>query len=252
MLHLLQIDTTSVVAKVGYINYMTHSVTMVIILMIGVAVAGVLAQLHLRGMVRKYSRMTTSKVLSGGAVVERMLREHAIYNVRIKRARSDQDDHFDHRTMTLTLSDDVYESCSIMAVATAAHECGYAVQYVTGYRPSYMRLRLVPVMKIASHLAGYVMLGGILFMAFTNSALLCWLGIMLVALAVLIAMMTLGVEYNATKRAISWFEECGEFTADELDDLHEALRWVARTPMIEALSEVVMLLYRITHIRNRR
>ena len=154
--------------------------------------------------------------------------------------------------MTINLSDDVYNSATITAVAVAAHECGHAVQHAEGYAPIQLRSQLVPIVNLSSKLAGWVILLGIVMMSFTNSATLCWVGIALVAVSALFAVVTLPVEYNASQRAIAWLESSDVLGDDELDGAHEALRWAARTYLVAALSAIVTILYYVALIKNRR
>ena len=252
MFHLLQVDTTVVATVRSYGAIMTNSVTMVVTLILCAVLMGILVMLHQRRAVRRYSRMTTSKMLSGGAVAQRLLRDHGIYNVRVKRVSGDKESCFNPRTMTVNLNDDVYDICSIMAIATAAHECGCAVQYVTGYRPAYMRLRLLPVMQYAAYLVGPVILAGVVLMLFSEGLVLSWVGIILQLLAVLLAVLMLRVELNAVKRAVAWFEDCGELTADDLDNVNEALRWSARRHLIDATSALMQFIFSIALIRSRK
>ncbi len=252
MLDILQIDTTAVMPSVSYSVIINNSVAMVATLVLGVALMGIVVLLRQRSAVRRYSRLATSRMLSGGAVAQRLLHDHGIYNVRVKRAVGDKESCFDPRTMTVTLNEDVYDVCSIMAIATAAHECGCAVQYVTGYRPAYMRLHLLPIMQCAVRFVGPVILAGVALMLFSKGLVLSWVGIMLLALAVLLAVLMLRVELNAVKRAVAWFEDCGELSAEELDNVNEALRWSARGHLIDAMSALMQFIYSIALIRSRK
>lgn len=249
---ILQVDIVDAAAALSYGDYMTDSLTLVIMLMVGVALAGAVVQMRLKAVMRRYAEMKAPRGLTGRAIAEQMLNSNGIYNVRIARVRGYLTDHFDPRTMTVYLSDEVYDRDSVTAVAVATHECGHAVQYVSGYRPIYLRMRLVPIINFSSRFAGPVILAGIAMMSFTQSAMLCWIGVAMIALSALFALVTLPVEYNASRRAVGWLKAGGMFTPTELSAANEALNWAAKTYLVAAVSALVTLLYHIVMIKNRR
>lgn len=228
------------------------SYTLAIILMVTVAVVGMIVQMRLKAVTRRYSEKPSPRGMTGREIAEKMLHDNGIYNVAVTHVKGHLTDHYNPTTMTINLSDDVYNSATITAVAVAAHECGHAVQHAEGYAPIQLRSRLVPIVNLSSKLAGWVILLGIVMMSFTNSATLCWVGIALVAVSALFAVVTLPVEYNASQRAIAWLESSDVLGDDELDGAHEALRWAARTYLVAALSTIVTILYYVALIKNRR
>lgn len=228
------------------------SYTLAIMLMVAVAVVGMIVQMRLKTVTRYYSEKPSPRGMTGRDIAEKMLHDHGIYNVAVTHVQGHLTDHFDPTTMTINLSDDVYNSATITAAAVAAHECGHAVQHAEGYAPIQLRSQLVPIVNLSSKLAGWVILLGIVMMSFTNSATLCWVGIALVAVSALFAVVTLPVEYNASQRAIAWLESSDVLEDNELDGAHEALRWAARTYLVAALSAIVTILYYVALIKNRR
>ena len=228
------------------------SYTLAIILMVAVAVVGMIVQIRLKAVTRRYSEKPSPRGMTGREIAEKMLHDNGIYNVAVTHVKGHLTDHYNPTTMTINLSDDVYNSATITAVAVAAHECGHAVQHAEGYAPIQLRSRLVPIVNLSSKLAGWVILLGIVMMSFTNSATLCWVGIALVAVSAFFAVVTLPVEYNASQRAIAWLESSDVLGDDELDGAHEALRWAARTYLVAALSAIVTILYYVALIKNRR
>ena len=228
------------------------SYTLAIILMVAVAVVGMIVQMRLKAVTRRYSEKPSPRGMTGREIAEKMLHDNGIYNVAVTHVKGHLTDHYNPTTMTINLSDDVYNSATITAVAVAAHECGHAVQHAEGYAPIQLRSRLVPIVNLSSKLAGWVLLLGIVMMSFTNSATLCWVGIALVAVSAFFAVVTLPVEYNASQRAIAWLESSDVLGDDELDGAHEALRWAARTYLVAALSAIVTILYYVALIKNRR
>lgn len=228
------------------------SYTLAIMLMVAVAVVGMIVQMRLKTVTRYYSEKPSPRGMTGRDIAEKMLHDHGIYNVAVTHVQGHLTDHFDPTTMTINLSDDVYNSATITAAAVAAHECGHAVQHAEGYAPIRLRSRLVPLVNLSSRIAGWVILLGIAMMSFTNSATICWIGIALVAMSALFAVVTLPVEYNASQRAVAWLESSGMLRDSELDGAHEALRWAARTYLVAALSAIVTILYYVALIKNRR
>lgn len=228
------------------------SYTLAIMLMVAVAVVGMIVQMRLKTVTRYYSEKPSPRGMTGRDIAEKMLHDHGIYNVAVTHVQGHLTDHFDPTTMTINLSDDVYNSATITAAAVAAHECGHAVQHAEGYAPIRLRSQLVPLVNLSSRIAGWVILLGIAMMSFTNSATICWIGIALVAMSALFAVITLPVEYNASQRAVAWLESSGMLRDSELDGAHEALRWAARTYLVAALSAIVTILYYVALIKNRR
>lgn len=228
------------------------SYTLAIMLMVAVAVVGMIVQMRLKTVTRYYSEKPSPRGMTGRDIAEKMLHDHGIYNVAVTHVQGHLTDHFDPTTMTINLSDDVYNSATITAAAVAAHECGHAVQHAEGYAPIRLRSQLVPLVNLSSRIAGWVILLGIAMMSFTNRATICWIGIALVAMSALFAVVTLPVEYNASQRAVAWLESSGMLRDSELDGVHEALRWAARTYLVAALSAIVTILYYVALIKNRR
>ena len=228
------------------------SYTLAIMLMVAVAVVGMIVQMRLKTVTRYYSEKPSPRGMTGRDIAEKMLHDHGIYNVAVTHVQGHLTHHFDPTTMTINLSDDVYNSATITAAAVAAHECGHAVQHAEGYAPIRLRSQLVPLVNLSSRIAGWVILLGIAMMSFTNSATICWIGIALVAMSALFAVVTLPVEYNASQRAVAWLESSGMLRDSELDGAHDALRWAARTYLVAALSAIVTILYYVALIKNRR
>jgi Zn-dependent membrane protease YugP len=228
------------------------SYTLAIILMVAVTVIGMIVQMRLKSVTRYYSERPAPRGMTGREIAEKMLHDNGIYNVAVTHVKGHLTDHFDPTTMTINLSDDVYNAATITAAAVAAHECGHAVQHAEGYGPIQLRSQLVPIVNLSSKIAGWVILLGVVLMTFTNSATLCWVGIALVAMSALFAMITLPVEYNASQRAVAWLESSDMLSDEELDGAHEALKWAARTYLVSTLSAIVTVLYYVVLINNRR
>ena len=224
-----------------------------IILMVIVAMLGMIVQMRLKSVMAKYSKEASPEGVSGKDVALRMLHDHGIYNVQVTHIRGHLTDHFDPVSMTVNLSDDVYQSRSITAAAVAAHECGHAIQHATGYAPVRLRSQLVPLVNLSSSIATWVIVLGIALMSVTGNAVLCWIGIALIALSAFFAIVTLPVEYNASARAVEWLQRSGLMNGQQLNDANVALKWAARTYLVAALSAIATLLYYVALIsRGRR
>lgn len=159
-------------------------------------------------------------------------------------------DHYDPRNKTLGLSDTVYNSSSVAAVGVAAHECGHAVQHSVGYAPLSIRGALVPVANFGSALSWPLIIIG-LFMGGQMSSLLINLGILLFSAAVLFQIVTLPVEFNASRRAVRVLETSGMLCPDEIGAVKKVLGAAALTYVASAASMILQLL-RLMIIGGRR
>ena len=230
----------------------TFTTSEAFILTIIIAIVGFFVQAHLQSVFKKYSQVMFPGGMTGAEVAEKMLRDHHIHNVKITHVGGHLTDHFDPRTMTVNLSDSVYSSRSIAAAAVACHECGHAIQHAHGYAPLKMRSALVPVVNFSSRMAQWIIILGLIMMSVSGSALVCWIGVAMIAMSALFSIVTLPVEYNASDRALEWLASSRTLQIDEMDGAKISLRWAARTYLVAALSAIASLLYYIALINNRR
>ena len=179
-----------------------------------------------------------------------MLNDNGIYDVQVTCIKGQLTDHYDPTKKTVNLSEDVYRSNSVSAAAVAAHECGHAVQHKEGYAPLRLRSTLVPAVNVSSKLSMIVIIIGLLLI--NAFPVLFWLGIAMFALVFLFSVVTLPVEFNASKRALSWLQSSNSLSQAELGQAKEALGWAASTYVVAALSSLVTLLYYIGLGSNRR
>lgn len=219
-----------------------------IMFLIGMAVSG-----RLKSKFKEYSEVPLSEGLSGKEVAERMLRENGIYDVQVISAQGFLSDHYNPADKTVNLSPDVYGGRSVASAAVAAHECGHAVQHATAYSMLQLRSKLVPVVQIGTTLSQWIILAGIGWMGFAggNQTLLL-IGIILFSTSTLFALITLPVEYDASRRALKWMEATHLTSRREHDQAADALKWAARTYLVAAISSVATLLYYILIFMNRR
>lgn len=223
-----------------------------IVLMAIIGVVGYVVQARLQSVFKRYSQVVSPGAMTGAELAEKMLRDHGIHNVKVTHVKGHLTDHFNPQTMTVNLSDSVYASRSVAAAAVACHECGHAVQHAVGYAPLRLRSQLVPVVNFTSKLSTWVILIGIAIMTATSSALVCWIGVGMVAMSALFSIVTLPVEYNASDRALEWLQRSGTLRGSEVDGARISLRWAARTYLVAALSAIATILYYIAMINSRR
>ena len=187
--------------------------------------------------------------MTGADVARLMLKDHGIYDVQVVPTNGSLTDHYNPATKTIALSEEVYASSSIAAAAVAAHECGHAVQHAYAYGPLSMRSALVPVVNFASNIVQWVLLAGVIFI--NTFPMLIWLGIALFACTTLFSFITLPVEINASKRAVSWLRNAGITDGRTSPMAVDALKWAAYTYVIAAVGSLATLLYYIGIARNR-
>lgn len=213
------------------------------IIMIGIMVLSFIIQNVLQSRFRKYSKVGLTNGMSGEEVAQKMLRENGIYDVQVVPTKGMLTDHYDPRTKTVALSEGVFASRSVAAAAIAAHECGHAIQHAYGYGPLRMRSALVPVVNFASNIVQWVLLAGVLLIKIFPGLLL--LGIGLFAITTFFSFITLPVEINASKRAVTWLADAG-ITDDKTRPMAiDALKWAAYTYVIAALGSLATLFYYI-------
>lgn len=220
-----------------YFYYGYHDKTYIIIII--AMVISLIATFRLRGTFSKYSRKNCSSGYNGAQAAERILRNAGIYDVSIERISGDLTDHYDPRTKTLRLSDSVYGKTSIAAVGVAAHECGHAIQDAKNYKPLRLRHAWVPVANIGSNFAIPVILFGC-FMGFDRT--LINIGIFMFSFAVLFQLITLPVEYNASKRAVKVLQETGILYGEEVKGAKKVLSAAALTYVAATIATILQLL----------
>lgn len=221
-----------------------------LLLTIIVAGVGFLVQLKLKSVTNKYSKVSSPGGLTGAQIAEKMLRDNGIYDVQVTHVKGQLTDHFNPSNKTVNLSDDVYGAATVTAAAVAAHECGHAIQHQVGYAPLKLRSTIVPIVNVSSMLSQIVIVVG-LMMIQTFPALF-WLGIVLFGVVFFFTVVTLPVEYNASRRALAWLESSGSLRSMEVSQAKEALTWAARTYLVAALSALASLVYYIMIGTSRR
>ena len=190
----------------------------------------------------KYSKIPLANGMSGKEIAEKMLRENGIYDVKVTSVQGFLSDHYNPANKTVNLSPDVYAGTSISAAAVAAHECGHAVQHATSYRPLMLRSKLVPAVQASSMLVNWILLAGMIVLATTQNPIILLIGIIVMSITVLFTLITLPVEFDASKRALVWLESTNVTNQAEYPKAKDALKWAATTYVVAALAAVVTLI----------
>ena len=202
---------------------------------------------------RRYSTQYSTRRITGADAAAKVLRNNGVQNVRIERISGNLTDHFDPKTNVIRLSDSVYDSTSTAAIGVACHEAGHAVQYATHYVPIKLRAAIIPVTNFGSKLAMPLILIGILLSFAGNlSYTLVYLGIACFSLSLIFQLITLPVEFNASRRAIRAIEDAGILSAQELVGARKTLKAAAMTYVAATAVSLAQLLRLIVLFGGRR
>jgi Zn-dependent membrane protease YugP len=202
-------------------------------------------QQKLKSKFSHYRNLHLGNRLTGREVAEKMLLDHGITDVRIIQTDGELTDHYNPLNKTVNLSKDVYHGENAAAAAVAAHECGHAVQHATAYSMLQLRSKLVPLQNVSATILNVVIFGAA-FVGFGFGCSSQWiLGIILACYTVitLFALVTLPVEFDASKRALVWMKQQNIVTGAELDGAQDSLKWAAMTYVAAAAGALVNLLY---------
>lgn len=210
---------------------------------------GIWAQNKVSSTYKKYSRTTCSRGYTGYQTARNMLDKNGLQDVRIERVKGNLTDHYDPRTNVVHLSEGVYDGNSVAAVGVAAHECGHAVQYATGYIPMKIRGAIIPVTNFGSKLAVPLVLAGLLLSWYP----LAYIGLIGYALIALFQLITLPVEFNASNRAVVTLSDMN-ITEAEQKGVKKVLNAAAMTYVAALIAAVTQLLHmlRVIGRRNNR
>ncbi len=215
-------------------------------LIIGLGMAlSLWAQARIKGTFRKYSRVATRSRMSGADVARGILEQNSIRGVQIEATRGSLTDHYDPRTRTLRLSESVYGSSSMAAFGVAAHEVGHAIQHASGYAPLAFRSAWVPVANLGGGLSMVVLilaavLGGAATAIGQTAALV---GVILFATTTVFTLVTLPVEFDASRRALRALESGGFVSSVELEGARKVLNAAALTYVAAFITSLLTLLY---------
>ena len=207
----------------------------------------------LKNKFKKYSKIPTNSGLSGKEIAQKMLDDHQINDVKIISVAGKLTDHYNPQDKTINLSADVYNGRHVSAAAVAAHECGHAVQHAKSYQWLQMRSQMVPAVNFSNKLMSMIMILGLIgagvlkMFPFTTIILVF---VILQAVVTLFTLITLPVEFDASRRALIWLKNSNISTEQEINYSEDALKWAASTYVVAALAAAAYLLYYLAILRD--
>lgn len=202
---------------------------------------------------KKYATQYSIRRITGAEAAARVLRNNGVQNVRIERVAGNLTDHFDPKANVIRLSDNVYSSTSTAAIGVACHEAGHAVQYATHYAPIKLRAAIIPITNFGSKLAMPLILLGIVLSFMGNfSYTLIYLGIACFGLSLVFQLITLPVEFNASRRAVRAISDAGILTQQELVGAQKTLKAAAMTYVAATAVALAQLLRLMILFGGRR
>ncbi len=226
-----------------------------LVLILPCMIFSMIASSRVNSTFQKYSQQYSQRRITGAEAARRVLAHNGVSGVRIERVAGNLTDHYDPRTNVIRLSDSVYSSTSTAAIGVAAHEAGHAVQYAVNYAPIKLRAAIIPLTNFGSKLAMPLILAGILLTFLGSfSTLLVYLGIGAFALSFVFQLITLPVEFNASRRAIRAIEDAQLLTAEEQRGAQNTLKAAAMTyvaAMSVALAQLIRLILIFGNRRRR-
>ena len=208
---------------------------------------------RLKNKFKKYSKIPTTSGLSGKEIAQKMLDDHQINDVKIISVAGKLTDHYNPQDKTINLSADVYNGRHVSAAAVAAHECGHAVQHAKSYQWLQMRSQMVPAVNFSNKLMSMIMILGLIgagvlkMFPFTTIILVF---VILQAVVTLFTLITLPVEFDASRRALIWLKNSNISTEQEINYSKDALKWAASTYVVAALAAAAYLLYYLAILRD--
>ena len=226
---------------------------MIWIIMILFMVVGGFVSSRLKSKFKKYSKIPTSSGFSGKEIAQKMLDDHKINDVRIISVAGKLTDHYNPQDKTINLSSDVYNGRHVSAAAVAAHECGHAIQHAKSYQWLQMRSQMVPAVNFSNKLMSMIMILGLIgagvlkMFPFTTIILVF---VILQAVVTLFTLITLPVEFDASRRALIWLKSSNISNEQELTYSEDALKWAASTYVVAALAAAAYLLYYLAILRD--
>ena len=205
------------------------------------------AQFKVKSSYNKYSQIANSRGMTGEDAARAVMSANDIIGVKIEHINGTMTDHFSPTENVIRLSDGVHRQTSIAAVCIAAHEAGHAVQHAQGYLPNKIRSGVIPVANITSKLSMPLIIAGFLL-----SDTLIWVGIIAYSLAVLVYLVTLPVEFDASRRALNTIKSTGMLSESEYKGARSVLTAAAMTYVASALTALVQFLRLLLIVSGRR
>ena len=219
------------------------------LILIPAVILSLWVQSNVNSTFRRYAKVQSRRGATGAEIARKILDMNGLYQVRIERVAGNLSDHFDPKTNVVRLSDSTYGSTSVGAIGVAAHEVGHAIQHATAYAPIKVRNSIVPVVNVCNMLSMPILLVGLLFSSFSG---LIDVGILLFSATVLFQLITLPVEFNASRRALTTLRGQYLLDEDEAKGAEKVLRAAALTYVAAAVSSILSLLRLILLFGGRR
>ena len=214
---------------------------------------GTILNTRLKSKFRQYSQIQISSNMSGKDIAEKMLADHNINDVRITSIDGKLTDHYNPINKTVNLSSEVFNGRNISSAAVAAHECGHAVQHATAYKWLEIRSQMVPLVNYSNKIMSLIFLLGIFgitFLKIFSFSKLILLFVTLQIIVTLFTIITLPVEFDASRRALLWLKSSKTTNAKEIMLTNNALNWAASTYIIAAMAAATYLLYYISLLKD--
>lgn len=234
--------------EIGIMPYFGYYFDPTYILVLIGAVLSIIASVRVNSTFNKYARVRSMSGMTGAQTAEAILRSKGIHDVQVEHVRGNLTDHYDPSKKVVRLSDSVYNSTSVAAIGVAAHECGHVMQHHEGYAPLNIRTTLVPAANIGSKLGIPIVILGLIL---GSNSVLINIGIWVFSLAVLFQIVTLPVEFDASRRALACIEQYGIVTSEERAKSARVLRAAAYTYVAAAAASILQLL-RLVMLSGRR
>lgn len=202
---------------------------------------------------KRYAKQISQRHVTGAEAAQRVLSSNGVRNVKIERISGNLTDHYDPKSNVIRLSDSVYSNTSTAAIGVACHEAGHAIQYADNYFPIKVRAAIIPITNIGSKLAMPLILLGVLFSALSNfSYTLVYIGIACFSLSLIFQLVTLPVEFNASRRALQAIDSAGLLTTEERKGAKKTLSAAAMTYVAAVAVSAAQLLRLILLFGGRR
>jgi uncharacterized protein len=212
---------------------------------------GMMLSGRLKSKFEQYSQVSLSNHLSGREIAEQMLRHYGIHDVKVQLSEGFLSDHYNPADKTVNLSEMVYNGRSVSAAAVSAHECGHAVQHATSYSMLQMRSGIVPLVKFSTNIQQFLMPVALMTASSFMGKWILLITILVYGVTTVFSLITLPVEFDASRRALAWLESSGNTVPQEQAGAKDALWWAAMTYVCAAMAALVSLLYLIMQYQRR-
>lgn len=241
----------SEITNIAVVGYAPGGFSPLYLLIIG---GTFLASMLISGMLKRrfteYSQIPIR--MTGAQIAQEMLRQNGIHDVQVISVPGQLTDHYNPANKTVNLSESVYHVNSVAAAAVAAHECGHALQHQQAYAWLGFRSKMVPAVEFSSKMLNWVMIASLLGVGLMSNPLFLWIWVGLFAVTTLFSVVTLPVEFDASRRALVWLESSGLAASMEHEKAKNALFWAAMTYVAAAVGSVAQLIYFLMMALGRR